>query len=110
MLDAILRFLSLLLRLAFTLAGVVLAGLMLLIGIGLAVGLIGWSLIRGRRPQLGGLGGFRSFRAGPGFGAGSRAQWRAAPDAGASTRRAPVEVIDIDARVLPESGSRTQDH
>jgi hypothetical protein len=111
MLDALTRFVSTLVRIALTLAGVAVAGAMLLVGIGVAIGLIGWSLLRGRRPAFGtaGLGGFRGFRMGPGFGAGARSQWRTGA-AEPRRPRAPVEVIDIDARVVSEpAGAKRTD-
>lgn len=109
MLDVLSRFISMLVRIALTLAGIAFAGVMLLVGLGVAIGLIGWSLLRGRRPAFGtaGLGGLPGFRVGPGFGAGARSPWRTAAEQAARPRRA-AEVIDIDARVVSEPAKHAE--
>jgi hypothetical protein len=94
MFDVIYRFFATLLRLAFTLAGIALAGVMLLFGLAVAVALIGWSVLSGRRPAL----RFAKFQA-------PHTRWQP-PSHGMSPRGKALDVIDVDARVVPDSAKR----
>jgi hypothetical protein len=75
------RFLSVLLRLVVIAAGLVFAGVLLVAGLVFTVLLLGWSLLRGRRPRV------VKFRVDPSFGA----------------RREHADVVDIEAREVPDA-------
>lgn len=81
------RFISVVLRLLLVAAGLVFAACLLVAGLVLTLLLVGWSLIRGRRPRI------VRFRVDP-----------RSPFAG--MRRGPAEargeVVDIEAREVPD--------
>lgn len=82
-----------LLRLAFVLAGLVLAGLLLLVGLSAALGLLLWNRLRGRRsPTFFGAPGQRSW--------GRMRKGSAAP--ASPGRAADPEVIDVEMREVPD--------
>ena len=84
MLTFIRRLVSALLRLLMVAAGLVFAAVLLVAGLTFTLLLLGWSLVRGRRPRV------VKFRAAPGFGM----RREAAPPQG--------DVVDIEAREVPD--------
>ncbi len=89
MLDALTRLLRtllrVLLRLAVVLLGAALAVLLVIVGVLVASGLVLWSRLRGRPVTIG------SFR------------FRMKPQTAGPAARSSGDVIDIDARVVPEA-------
>lgn len=82
------------LRLVLLAAGLVLAGVLLLVGLAAALGLLVWSLLRGRRPAM-------VFRAAQRPSWGRMRQGRAA--APASARSADPGIIDVEMREVPDA-------
>lgn len=81
------RLLSALLRLVLVAVGLVFGLLAVVFGLVLALGLIVWSLLRGRKPQV------KRFRMNP-----------SQPFGGMGGRRAPAgDVVDVEAREVPET-------
>ena len=87
MLIFIQRFISVVSRLLLVAAGLVFAACLLVAGLVLTLLLVGWSLLRGRRPRV------VRFRVDP-----------RSPFAGMrrSPAEAPGEVVDIEAREVPD--------
>ena len=83
-----------LIRLALIVSGVVMAAIVLMVAVVLGAGVLGWSLLTGRRPQ------FRFERMNP---RATMAGMRARAQAHAPRRAPPAtEVIDIEAREVKD--------
>lgn len=85
--------LSTLFRLALIASGIVMAGLVLVLAVGLGASVLVWTLLTGRRPQ------WRFQRMDP---RATMAGMRARAHANAQRRPQAVEVIDIDAREVKD--------
>lgn len=94
------RLLSLLLRLVLVLAGLAFGAVVLVAGLVLATFIVIWSLLRGRRPQL------MRFRMRPGAHFGGPRGGAAFGGMGRSP--APGEVVDIEAREIPDTPQQLQ--
>jgi hypothetical protein len=79
------RFVSALLRLLVIAAGLVFAAVLLVAGVAFTLMLLVWSLLRGRPPRM------VRFRTAPNFGAAR------------SARQAAGDVVDIEAREVPDA-------
>ena len=90
--------LSTLIRLVMIVSGIVMAGLLLVVALVAGGGLLLWSLLTGRKPvvRFAGVDPRAAMAA-------MRARAQARPSGGPAPRRPqPVEVIDVEARELPE--------
>ncbi len=102
--------LATLLKLGALLLGFVLMLGALLVGAALALALVGWALLRGRRPQAqvfsSSFQRMRRPRA-PGFGAGQRQRPADTAGRSAATSAATSAVIDVEVREVPDDGRPT---